>query len=39
MLLNPALQVIMPNSWKKIVFLPAYLYKERVSKALSFVIG
>ena len=39
MLLNPALQVIMPNSWKKVVFLPAYLYKERVSKALCFVIG
>ena len=39
MLLNPALQVIMPNNWKKVVFLPAYLYKERVSKALSFVIG
>ena len=39
MLLNPALQVIMPNSWKKVVFLPAYLYKERVSKASSFGIG
>ena len=32
-------KVIMPNSWKKVVFLPAYLYKERVIKALSFVIG
>ena len=38
MLLNPALQVIMPNSWKKVVFLPAYLYKERVSKASSLVL-
>ena len=37
-IVNTALQVIMPNSWKKVVFLPAYLYKERVSKASSLVL-
>ena len=36
---EPSITSYNAKQLEKVVFLPAYLYKERVSKALSFVIG